>query len=295
MKISVLIPTYNRKELVCRALDRIFEFDHRAVHEVIVSDNHSDDDSYDYLKSKYITNPKIKVISPPEKCGPLKNWKYCLEHATGTHIHWHWSDDALISNFYNKAFELYTNSAHEVICGPVRISHEDGFSPVFYSQGFDRSMDSKTALNFLFTSGRLPYSPAAYILPRVNVIKHFYEDIPDYGELRPVEIAMGSDALMIAGALIENSSVGFCDEPIMEFRKHAGSITEQNIKSFRCYHLSFAFFIAKNKYEGISETEQKSIFGKDIYNLFNDDSEQPVNIEHKNESKKSFFSRFINS
>jgi glycosyltransferase involved in cell wall biosynthesis len=272
MKISVLIPTYNRKNLAALALNQIIKYDNDSILEVIVSDNHSDDDSFEYLKNSYRAHKKIRIIQPPIKCAPLKNWKYCLEQATGTHLHWHWSDDVLISDFYSKALDLYNKHGHNVICGPVRIRHEDGFTPVFYSQGFDRSLDSKSALNLLITSGRFSYSPAAYILPKASVLNHFYEDLPDYEDLRPVEIAMGPDALMIAGAMMENPSIGFCDEPIMEFNKHSGSITEQNISSFRCYHLAFCFFIKKNMPDIFSARELVDFYGYDlIQNIYSNE------------------------
>lgn len=268
MQISVLIPTYNRLKLVDEAIERILSFDDISVKEVIVSDNHSSDGTVEYLLSKYQGESKIHIVSPPMAGGPLLNWKFCLSQASGSHVHWHWSDDLLSSNFYRNARNLSEKSGYDVIGAPARIQHDDGFSPVFYSQEFCRNLKSSDFLRKMFGVQSVSYSPASYILPRESVLRHFYDDLPSIGDLNPLPIAMGPDALMIAGAVLDSQEIGFLDEPAMFFRKHEGSITEKNIESFRCYLLAFAFFQKKHSLNLFDLKTQAEKYGLDIVKYF---------------------------
>jgi glycosyltransferase involved in cell wall biosynthesis len=268
MNISILIPTFNRKKLVDEAIQSALAFDDISVKEVIVSDNHSSDGTFEFLISKYGGHKKIRIVVPPSSGGPLVNWKYCLSQASGSHVHWHWSDDLLLSNFYEKARILNLQFGFNVIAAPARIQHEDGFSPIFYSQEFDKSLTKNEFLRKMFSKGRVSYSPASYILPRESVLRHFYDYLPSIGDLNPLPIAMGPDALMIAGSVLDSLDIGFLDEPVMQFRKHSGSITEQNKANFRCYFLAFAFFQKLFSLELIDLDTQKELYGEDIIKYF---------------------------
>jgi glycosyltransferase involved in cell wall biosynthesis len=268
MNISVLIPTYNRLKLVDEAIECVLAFDDISVKEVIVSDNHSTDGTFEFLISKYASHKKIRIVVPPNGGGPLVNWRYCLSQASGSHVHWHWSDDLLLSNFYEKARLLNLQFGFNVIAGPARIQHEDGFSPIFYSQEFDRRLSTNEFLRKMFSKGCVSYSPASYILPRESVLRHFYDYLPSIGDLNPLPIAMGPDALMIAGSVLDSLEIGFLDEPVMQFTKHSGSITEQNKVHFRCYFLAFAFFQKLFSLDLIDLKTQNELYGEDIFKYF---------------------------
>jgi glycosyltransferase involved in cell wall biosynthesis len=268
MKISILIPTYQRKIMVCDAISEIIKYDHSSVFEIIVSDNYSDDGTYEHLNKYFGSFKKLRVLRPPIKCGPLQNWQFCLKEARGSHIHWHWSDDLLCAPFYEMAAQRASELGVEVIMGPVCMWYPDNFCPIFYSQLSDRHLDSRTALKHLFTDGRLPYSPAAFILPAESTRTHFYTDIPSVGSLDPNSIAMGADALMIAGSLLNHEKIGFLDRPIIRFRSHEGSITAQNVSNFKNYQVAFEFFQTKFHLDIVSPEIRRRLYGDKICDAF---------------------------
>ncbi|OGH05944.1 MAG: hypothetical protein A2W22_03380 [Candidatus Levybacteria bacterium RBG_16_35_11] len=59
--VSIVIPTYNRKEMVERLINSIFANSYKNL-EIIVIDDASPDDTLDYLKKKFAKNKKLKVI-----------------------------------------------------------------------------------------------------------------------------------------------------------------------------------------------------------------------------------------
>lgn len=58
MDISVIIPTYNRKQSLNKAIESVIQQSHLA-NEIIVIDDGSSDDSKSYISAKY---PQIKYI-----------------------------------------------------------------------------------------------------------------------------------------------------------------------------------------------------------------------------------------
>jgi|GEM_PF-3950399 len=267
IKISILIPTFNRVEMVSEALDLIMKYDCQEIFEVIISDNHSSDQTLEQLASKYKNFKKLKLTQPPNSCGPIFNWKHALSQASGTHVHWHWSDDYLCGPFYQEAVTVMHKEEANVLISAVKIIFEDGFEPVFYSQGFDKSDSSERAFEKLFIKQTLPVSPAACILPLEAVKKHFYTDLPAFRAYDPVKLAMGTDALMIAGALLENSKVAYLEKPLFCFRSHQESLTNLQASYYRSYFIAFEWFIRKYQL-AIPLAQRRKAFGLSICNFF---------------------------
>lgn len=67
-KISVVIPTYNRRDLVIRAIESVIAQSFKDW-ELIVVDDCSTDDSFQYLKEKYNTENRISITQPPKNGG----------------------------------------------------------------------------------------------------------------------------------------------------------------------------------------------------------------------------------
>ena len=70
MKISVVIPTYNRKHTLSRALDSVLAQSYQPF-EIIVIDDGSTDGTFDWIKSKY---PSIKLLESLKPSKSLKGY-----------------------------------------------------------------------------------------------------------------------------------------------------------------------------------------------------------------------------
>ena len=70
MKISVVIPTYNRKHTLPRALDSVLAQSYQPF-EIIVIDDGSSDGTFDLIKSKY---PSIKLLESHKPSKSLKGY-----------------------------------------------------------------------------------------------------------------------------------------------------------------------------------------------------------------------------
>lgn len=97
MKLSICIPTYNRKDKVLRQLTKVVSqlsgYNSDEI-EVIVSDNCSTDGTSDAL-SKMKNEYGIKIVTQTSNLGLVGNLYFLFEYATGEYI-WFLSDDDVV-------------------------------------------------------------------------------------------------------------------------------------------------------------------------------------------------------
>ena len=248
MKISILIPTHNRRVMVGEAIRKIFSLEPRAFHEVIVSDNHSTDGTEKALFEEF--GNKIVFTQPKTPVTAYQNWRHSYDQASGTHVHFHWSDDWLGGNFYAHARLRQEQTGSNFFMTSARVVHEDGFNPVFYSQGGSRRLAPPKALRRLFLEegGELPRSPMAYLFPRDGLRESWWDSIPSVNGHDPLKLAIGPDALLIAGALLkEKTGLEILPGPDVCFRHHAGSISVQNERLLGLYQHCYLFFARQHR------------------------------------------------
>jgi hypothetical protein len=97
MLISTIIPTYNSKEYLERALDSIFIQNRRDV-EVIVIDNGSSDNTYEFIKKRF---PQVKLIRNAQNRGPAQARNQGIERAGGQYLMFMDCDVILERNFFS--------------------------------------------------------------------------------------------------------------------------------------------------------------------------------------------------
>lgn len=82
IKVSVLIPTYNRSHYLADAIESVLAQDYDN-YELIVSDNASTDQTRE-VASKYLEHKKYRYIRNEKNVGLFNNWiKLIYEHASG--------------------------------------------------------------------------------------------------------------------------------------------------------------------------------------------------------------------
>lgn len=93
-KISLIIPTYNRKTYLGAALESCLA-QTEIIDEIIVVDNNSSDYSFEVAKSYSQKDGAIKVFRNDKNIGMVKNWNRGIEYATNDYVSILHSDDIL--------------------------------------------------------------------------------------------------------------------------------------------------------------------------------------------------------
>lgn len=112
---TIIVPTYNRSNLVCGAIESVLAQDLDGV-EVIVSDNHSSDDTQSVLEP-YRTDSRVTIVSPPEH-GPLpQHWEWARTKAHGQYINLLSDDDALVPGALPRIAEVLREYPNTTLVG----------------------------------------------------------------------------------------------------------------------------------------------------------------------------------
>jgi glycosyltransferase involved in cell wall biosynthesis len=105
-KVSVAIPAYNQAHFIGQAIESVQAQDYPNL-EIIVSDNHSTDDTQRVMKA-YLSDPRVKYFRNETNLGMIGNFKKALyEYSTGDYALHLDGDDYLIDPGYIRgAMEL---------------------------------------------------------------------------------------------------------------------------------------------------------------------------------------------
>ena len=82
MKLSIIIPIKNEYPYICELLNELVPLN-RDDTEVIISDNYSDDGTWEYIQK---FQDHIVIIRPENSCTPFENHLNALKHAKGEYI-----------------------------------------------------------------------------------------------------------------------------------------------------------------------------------------------------------------
>ncbi|WP_419675797.1 glycosyltransferase [Aliarcobacter butzleri] len=313
IKLSVLIPTYNREELVRTAIESVLNQEFSDF-EIICCDNASTDKTYEILEEYSKKDKRIKIFQNDYNLGPALNWKRCLDNASGEFVHWLWSDDWIESNFYIDAFNLMIKDNTQIVSTwNYRADNLENINDKYLSWQFSYPYISGkiAAKKILLLTYELPLSPAAYILPLELAKKHFYLNIPKFtNKLDPVNKAVGIDSLMIIGSCLDVENISILQKPSVVFRQH-NNISFQLSKDgslAKMYMMSHLWFILNNQIK-LNFSEYlflvKKVFSikftnRTIFSYLIKLLSQKVSISNTQlsifdyPSKKAFFKRKIN-
>ena len=94
--VSILIPVYNRVNLVGETIDSALCQTYKNI-EIIIVDNCSTDGTWELLQNYALKDKRISIFKNEKNIGPVRNWKCCIDKAKGKYAKILFSDD-LISN-----------------------------------------------------------------------------------------------------------------------------------------------------------------------------------------------------
>lgn len=209
--ITVGIPTYNRCQLLERALSSTLRQDIDGL-RIVVSDNGSTDGTKDYLKS--LTDPRVVVLLAGQNQGMVTNWQRCLQHAKGRYFLLMSDDDALASDDALSKFVAGFSSPSSDAIGVV-------FSSVLLERPTEKFI-SRTKYNsklantedFIvdFYNGKVSAFPCATMLRT--------SDLKQIGGYVGWGAEYGVDACVWISIALGYGKVKYIDEPLALYRMH---------------------------------------------------------------------------
>lgn len=96
--VSIIIPTYNRKNVISRAIESCLKQTYQNI-EVVVCDDHSTDKTYEYIKEKYCEDKRIFYCQTPlGKKGANAARNEAIRRSRGSVLVFLDSDDCLVED-----------------------------------------------------------------------------------------------------------------------------------------------------------------------------------------------------
>lgn len=136
-KISIVIPVYNRRDLLEKTLESIQSQTFKDW-ECLIVDDHSSDGTIELIKRCSLTDNRIRLIeknlSIPK--GPSSSRNIGLRNSRGKYIHFFDSDDLLDPQFYSSVIEDIDRADLDFFAVKLRWFHHSLFDNPIYSNDF---------------------------------------------------------------------------------------------------------------------------------------------------------------
>lgn len=217
-QISIVIPTFNRAEMLPKAIESALAQTHPC--EVIVVDHGSTDETPE-VAAGY--GDKITYIRRDRDFGPHFCWLEGVLHASGDYVHLQYDDDWIHPTFIEKCAKVLSGDVGFAFTGAEVIDDKTGKQMM--TQFLDWLPETGMFENRLAEEkvvGSL-ISPGAAVFRRQVLIDALYQ-----GRL-PLQSSeyhgVGPDIFASLLSMLRYPKVGFVKEPLASFRAHDGSIT----------------------------------------------------------------------
>lgn len=274
-KVSILIPVYNREKIILETLNSAVNQTYKNT-EIIVVDNKSTDNSYKIIKKFAKSHPNVRVYQNEENIGPVRNWRRCLDYATGKYAKILWSDDLIAPDFIEKTLPYLED--HEdvgfVFTGTEIFNDNTGQRNKAYFIGNTGIYDTSKYIESSLLGKPLPVpiSPGNAIFRRKDLQKNLLINIPNRLGIDFKMYGMGNDVLMFLLTAKDYPKFGFINETLSFFRSHNDSITisESGYKTCIRYTTGKAYFVENyvTDLKIIKQFNSKlaEIYFRDMYN-----------------------------
>ncbi len=275
--VSILIPVFNREHLIEETMMSALNQTYKNI-EVIVVDNASTDNTWKVVSEISKKDSRVKCFRNHANIGPVKNWKRCIDEATGFYGKILWSDDLISPNYISKTLPLFKNKNIGFVFSSVENFNVENKTKIeHYKIGITGEYKTKTFLEETFEGCcnlELPVSPGCAIFRMESLQNNLLIDIPNKINSDFCNHAIGNDLLLYLLTCKDYSHFGFVNEVLSYFRSHDGSITvsSKHGKIHLHYLLVQAYYVEryyKTKIRVINTRIKNALYKFPIHNEFN--------------------------
>ncbi len=110
--LSIVVPVRNEMHYLRELLDEFYLIHENDV-EIVISDNYSDDGTWEFLLNE--NNANIKLIRPRSSCSPFENWHNAISSSTGDYIYHIGGDDIFLSSPMKKILPLLRQKKNIIV------------------------------------------------------------------------------------------------------------------------------------------------------------------------------------
>jgi len=249
--VSILIPVYNQEKFIVTSIESAINQTYENI-EIIVVDNHSTDNTFSIVKSYSQNDKRIKVFQNDSNIGPVRNWKRCIDEASGEYGKILWSDDYISPDFIEKTLPFLSEDDNVgFVFTSVKIFSDNYVNfQSLYQIGQTGIYDSIQFIEgALFERSKYPVSPGCALFRLKDLKKSLLIEIPNKKNIDFSIHAIGPDLLVFLLTSDAYKKFAFLNETLSYFRVHDQSITvsSDSTKITLHYSLAMAHFLEKTR------------------------------------------------
>lgn len=242
--LSVIIPTYNRKDMLKEAVDSVLQQDYDNM-QIIVSDNASTDGTYILMEEYKALYDNIIYIRREKNLGPkINGYKAYEDYAQGKYIFFLCDDDYLIGNtFFSNAVEVFeTNPNVTIVTGHVQMyfeEHDKYYTIPYNNESLIKGIDYFINQSSMTLGGKYPEIISLFFLVKKedldrNPIFKWFTDSADiaiklyntsFGDVYFLNEFMG--CYRLHKGVRETSNLDNLEEPIISSLKLIDALIER--------------------------------------------------------------------
>jgi glycosyltransferase involved in cell wall biosynthesis len=225
-QVSVLIPVFNRPELVVPCIESALAqtFDDL---EVIVVDNRSTDETWEVVQRCGRLDSRVRVFRNDTNVGPVRNWRRCLDEARAPLAKFLFSDDLIAPRFLEASVPFLEDDEIGFVYTAVESGEEPGRGSVNYRHpggtGTISSREFRRAA--VLGSRNVPVSPGCGLFRLTDLKANLVGELPLPCRPDLSSHGAGPDLLLFLLTAAAYPRLGHVDEPLAFFRSHPTSLS----------------------------------------------------------------------
>lgn len=261
-KVSIVIPVYNRENLIKETIESALSQTYED-YEVVIVDNCSTDQTFEVIKETVQQHNKVRIFRNECNVGPVPNWKKCIKYADGEYIKILWSDDLIASDFLEITVPILENhfDIGFVYSKAQIFSDKQKFEE--YRLGKSGEYQAKIFLEgTLLGKYSVPVSPGCALFRKKDIV--IYDLIPNGFGLKHEKNGAGIDLLIFLEVLNRYKKFYYVDTVLSYFRAHKNSFSVANDLS-KEYLTAKIFYLKKYNKKAYIKLFNAEIFFKDCF------------------------------
>lgn len=289
-KVSILIPVYNREKYIADCIQSALDQTYSNI-EIIIVDNASTDRTWDICLDCAAKDDRVRLFQNEKNIGPVRNWKRCIEEASGDYGKILWSDDLIAPDFLEETLPLFNDDVGFVYSG-VKTFTESPRSgdPCYFLDGTGIYPINKYIEGVLYKTD-FPVSPGCAVFRLQDLKRNLLINVPNKVNSDFAVHAIGNDLLLFLLTAKDYKKFAVVAKPLSFFRAHNESISvvAKRGKLPLHYALAKAYFV--NRYLADEKTRLASYIQLLLWRNFDakkygmrkveDFFEQPVKLSNR--------------
>lgn len=256
--ISIIIPVFNRENLIKQTLDSVLHQTYTNW-ECIIVDDGSTDNTIDIIKKYVINDNRFKFFLRPENLpkGANSCRNYGFEKASGDFIQWFDSDDIMLEDFLSTKINQFTNDLELVITSGYIWNSEK---------------ETKEAIELVNSDIHLFENFVQWKIKVLTPSVLFRKSFLIGKKLFDTSIKRGQEAEFLSRVFfnLEISKLKIVSKFLFLYRQHSDSITSENSSYNSEFKKSSLFILTENfkRAEQIKSDVLLDFLNRKIINLF---------------------------